>query len=231
MYPVLLEVGGFKIRSYGVLVTLGFLVSYWLTYLDGKRKGYDKKLLSNLPFFIMIAGILGARLLYVIINLPLFIEDPFRVVEIWKGGLVYYGGLISGTLFGLWYLWRHKLNPWGFCDLAAPYIALGYAIGRIGCFLRGCCYGISIPIQIYSSIALLIIFVILMRIKAHKEFDGEVFSWYIILYSMGRFFLEFFRADPRGHIILDYISTSQAISLIGIPLGVFLMMKLREVKD
>lgn len=230
MYPVLLNIGWLKIRSYGVILGVAFLLTYWLTYRDGIRKGYDKKILENLLFFIIVSGILGARILYVLTNLPFYIDEPYSVIRIWEGGLVYYGGLLAGAIFGFWYLHHHRLNPWGFADLIAPYISVGYAIGRIGCLMNGCCYGLTrIPIQIYSSIISLILFLILLRMKRKREFEGEVFFWYLTLYSAARFIIEFFRADPRGHIL--FLSISQVLSLIGIPFATFMMVRLKDARS
>lgn len=228
MHPVLLRIGGLEIRSYGVMVATAFLLSYWLTIREAKGKDYDERMLSNLLFLIIVSGIIGARLFYVTVNLPFYIDDPLGVIKIWEGGLVYYGGLLFSVISGYLYLQYHRVSVWRFADLTAPYLALGYGVGRIGCLLNGCCYGsTTIPIQIYSSITSFLIFLILLMIKRKKEFDGQVFFWYITLYSMARFVIEFFRTDPRGFVILDYLSTSQALGLVGILLSAFMMVKLK----
>ena len=141
------------------------------------------------------------------------------------GGLCWYGSVIAGIISGIIYLRKKKVAIFKTVDLIAPYVALAQAIGRIGCLLNGCCYGrvsqwglyfkihnsVLIPAQLYSSMALILIFIFLrtLQTKPHKE--GQVFFCYLLLYSIKRFFLEFFRADNQ--IILFNLTLFQIISL------------------
>ena len=175
MYPILLKFGFIQIYSYGLMVASAFLVS---TFLLSRRvfpqgQGEGKDFFWNLSSWILFWGIIGGRMSYIILNLRFFLENPREIFAFWHGGLVWYGGLLGGILSGALYLKLHKKASLNFLDLLAPYVALGQSIGRIGCFLNGCCYGrpdYLIPAQLFSSLDLLLIFIILrlLQDKPHR---------------------------------------------------------------
>jgi len=143
MHPVILKlVGPISIRSYGLMLALAFLTAIVLAQRDAKRKGIDPNIVSDVAVWLLISGVLGARLMFVILNPSLFpLSQPLNILKTWQGGLVFYGGIIAAVPVGILVLRRRRVDVWQFADVVAPYIALAHAIGRIGCFLNGCCFG------------------------------------------------------------------------------------------
>jgi len=137
MYPILLKIGDFVLHTYGVLLATGFLLAIFLAYREARRLGIDPNYILDLSFYILIAALLGSRLFHVLGNWPEFAENPIEIVKFWRGGLVFYGGLILSLLTGVWFVRKHRLNFSKMADLTAPSIALGYSLGRLGCFSAG----------------------------------------------------------------------------------------------
>ena len=229
MHPILFKIGPLTIYSYGAMVALGFGLATLLIYARAAKFGLDKDKIIDLVIIILVVGIIGARALYVFLNLPHYMANPMEVPNLSKGGLVWYGGFLSALFAAIWYIRKKRIDFWAVADLMAPYIALAQSFGRIGCFLNGCCYGIEVapgspfavtfpcesisrqPTQIYSSIALFSIFVILMLWQERRHFYGEIFLCYCLLYSFKRFFMEFLRGD-NPHLMLG-LTLSQYISI------------------
>ncbi|MCR4663389.1 MAG: prolipoprotein diacylglyceryl transferase [Endomicrobiaceae bacterium] len=222
MYPELFSIGKITIYTYGVLVALGFFIG--MQYIVKYSKDIiTKQQVYDLLFYIILIGIIGARLFYVILDLPYYKSNPLEIFQVWKGGLVYYGGFISVLLFAFLYCKYKKINIVKLMDVFAPALALGHTFGRIGCFFSGCCYGKNTdcflaisqkhPTQLYEAFGNLIIFFILHNSlkKSHK--DGYIFVLYMLLYSILRFFVEFFRGDDRGMFLFG-LSPAQNISII-----------------
>lgn len=252
MYPVLLEFGFFKIFSYGLLVAIGFLAAILLASSRAEKEGIEPQKIFDLCFYIMIFALLGARLLYVIVEYKYFLTAPLEIFKFWKGGLVFYGGLILGVTVALWYLKRHRMPVWKTSDLLAPSIALGQGIGRWGCFFAGCCYGVKTdvpwaisfadprslaplgiplhPTQVYLSLNALIIATFLIWLSKRKKFDGQIIWSYGILYSIGRFAIEYLRGDDRGFAIDQFLSTSQFVGVFVFILSLFMLLTLRRKK-
>jgi len=250
MHPVLLEFGFFKIFTYGLLVASGFFVAIMYASMRGEAEGLDRQKVFDLCFYIMIAAIVGARLLYVIVEYRYFSEAPLEIFKFWKGGLVFYGGLILAVIVSIIYMRHHSMPVWKVADILAPSLAIGQAIGRWGCFFAGCCYGIKTdvpwaitftdprslaplgiplhPTQIYSSLNALLIFTILVWVGKRKSFDGQVFWTYGALYSIGRFIIEFFRGDDRGFAVENVLSTSQFLGIFILILSVTMLIVLRR---
>lgn len=242
MHPILFEIpllGGITIYSYGVLVASGFVAGIIWVVHESKRLGYNPANALDLVFYIIIAAILGSRLLFLIVNDPSrLLHEPWSLFMVWEGGLVFFGGLLGSVAVALIYLRRKKLPLLEYVDMFSPAIAIGHMFGRLGCLMAGCCFGrptfeswysITFPVdphsfapggvpryptQIIESIGNLIIFLILVFYRKHKLASGTVFGLYLILYSILRFFVELLRGDPdRGYIIQDYLSTSQGVSI------------------
>ena len=248
MYPILIEFGFFKIFTYGLLVATGFLVAILLASSRAEKEGLDSQKVLDLCFYVMVSALLGARLLYVIVEYRYFLDSPLEIFKFWKGGLVFYGGLILGVLISLWYLKRNQMPMWKTADLLAPSIALGQSIGRWGCFFAGCCYGkktdvawgntftdprslapleISLhPTQIYLSLNAVFIFIFLMWLSKRKVFDGQILWSYGILYSIGRFLIEYFRGDDRGFPVEQVLSTSQFVGVFVFSFSAFMLLTL-----
>jgi phosphatidylglycerol:prolipoprotein diacylglycerol transferase len=250
MHPVLFEFGFVKIFTYGVLVASGFFFAIMLAAHLGKKQGMDPQKIIDLSFYLLIASLVGARLLYIIVEFDFFRAHPVEVFKFWKGGLVFYGGLILAVIVAIVYMKKHQMPVWAVADIIAPSLALGQSIGRWGCFFAGCCYGrksdvpwaitftdekslapLGIPLhptQIYLSLNALVIFLVLLWLSKRKFFDGQIIWAYGILYSTGRFIIEFFRNDDRGAV--GMFSTSQIIGLIVFAVSVFMLFSLHRGK-
>ncbi len=249
MHPVLLKIGSLTLYTYGLFVGLGFLTAVLVSGKRGKKYNIKPEQMSDLFFIILVSAIAGARILYVMINFSEFSGHLIDVFKIWNGGLVFYGGFIAALITAIIYIKQTGLLMWRTGDIIAPGIALGHAIGRLGCFSAGCCYGkqcalpwavtftdphclapIGVPLQptqLYSVLSNFIIFLILIMIDKKKKFDGMVFWSYIFLYGIFRSFVEIFRGDPRGHFpFLHFLSISQGIGLIMAVLAVYMLFHL-----
>ncbi len=210
MHPILYKCSFFTVYSYGVFVALAFLAASFLLTQEARSKKLDENLIYNFCIFLLIAGIVSARLFYVALNWPDFKSHWLEIVMLQHGGLVWFGGLIGAFLAGLIFLPLKKMPVLGTLDLFAPYVVLGQAIGRIGCFFNGCCYGKEsawgiyfpvhhmtlFPSQLVDSFTLLLIFVVLRALSPLKK-TGMIFAYYLMLAPLQRFFMEFARGDIR----------------------------------
>jgi len=227
MHPLICKVGPFAIYSYGVMLAFAFLVSSYLAKKKAQTVGINPEIIFNLAFIAFIFGIIGGRLLYVIFNFDYYIDNLSEIFKLWHGGLSWFGGLFLGSVAGIVYINRKGLSVYKVLDVIVPFVALGQAIGRIGCFLNGCCYGVLgfIPIQIFSSLLLLIIFIILGFLQERPHKAGEILFLYLILYSIKRFFVEFWRADNK--ILMFGLTYFQ---IIAIAIFFFSVWKLLSLK-
>ncbi len=262
MYPVFFKIpffGGITIYSYGVMVATAFVVAIlWVTY-ESKRLGQNPAQEMDLAFYVILSAIIGSRLLHVAISeRAAFMQDPLMLFKIWRGGLVFYGGLIGALIVSAWYIRRHRMPLMLTLDIFAPAIAIGHAIGRIGCFLAGCCHGrvagheawytlvfpmdahsfapagvALYPTQLMEVLGETLIFLILFTLRRYKRFDGQVFAVYAMLYAILRSTIEVFRGDvERGFVIEPWISTSQFVSIFVflIGLGIYLRLSSKQKK-
>lgn len=144
---------GLMLPTYGVAISTGFALGLYLTYRDVKRSptGFAPVQIIDLAFVVMVAGLAGARLLYMLSEVDVFVDlcsqggDCFAALRFWEGGLVFYGGAIGGLLGGAWWCHRHDVDFFGAADASMPYFALGHALGRLGCIAVGCCFGRECP--------------------------------------------------------------------------------------
>ncbi|HEY5649316.1 MAG TPA: prolipoprotein diacylglyceryl transferase [Nitrospiria bacterium] len=221
MDPVLIEFGPIVIRYYGLMYLLAAVTAGWLLGKEARRK--DIPLSDddrwNLVMTCMLCGILGGRIYYVVFNWDVYGKDLLEIPAIWHGGLAIHGGLIGGSLGGLWFVRRHRLPFWKLADSVAPGIILGQAFGRIGNFMNGDAHGVPTnmpwgvvfppgsiahyefgpvpthPVMLYELGLNVLIFAFLWSIRKTPRGDGFIFLLYLILYSIDRFFVSFFRAD------------------------------------
>ncbi|MDY6853471.1 MAG: prolipoprotein diacylglyceryl transferase [Thermodesulfobacteriota bacterium] len=248
MYPILLQIGNFKIHTYGILVAFAFLVGIFLAAKEAKRTGEDPEKILDITFYLILGAIIGSRILYIILHYPYFLENPLEMIKIWKGGLVFYGGFLLALSVVIWYIRKNQLNFWKILDILAPSIAIGQGIGRLGCFFAGCCFGKETtlpwavtfshheslarlgvplhPVQLYASINAFSIFIILTIAKRYKKFDGFILWLYVLLYATTRTILEIFRGDERGLIFYHSITSSQFIAIILGMISVFMLFYL-----
>lgn len=251
MYPLLLKIGPLTLHTYGVLIALGFIIGIVLAVRLGEKEGIVKEKILDMGFYALIAAIVGSRLLFVLIKYEYFIENPIDIFKLWEGGLVFYGGLFLAVLALLFYFKKNALPTWKTLDVFAPSLAIGHAVGRIGCFSAGCCHGkptdlpwgvtfndpnsLAItgiplhPTQLYESVAEVGIFIYLMLLRKHKSFDGQIALTYVLLYSIARFIIEFFRGDnrARGFIYNDF-SIAQGLSVVLFLAAIIFMLLLRS---
>lgn len=142
MLPILFKIGPLPIHAYGLMIAIGFLTALYFIQRECKRANIDPEVIGNAAFWSLLLGIAGTRVLHIIM-FPQFYSwsNPIGWFAIWEGGLVFQGGPPPVLIFLFFYFRHHKINFWKVADIAAPYLALGHGIGRIGCFLNGCCYG------------------------------------------------------------------------------------------
>ncbi len=228
MHPILFKIGPLTIHSYGFFMALGVALGILFLYRQAKRQNLDAGRLIDAAFYIMIASLVGAKLILFLGNLTYYLNHPKELLWIARSGGVFQGGLAFGVLFALWYFRKYKLPTWTIADIVGPALALGHGFGRIGCFLAGCCYGRTCalpwaanfqdeyahsltgvpihqdlhPVQIYEAILNFVNAFILYRILRKKTYEGQVFVFYILNYSVIRFVTEFFRGDHSASGIL-----------------------------
>jgi len=219
----LFHIGGISIHLFGLTIALGILVGLKVMLTEGKRKGLDKYPLLDLGLYTVIAGIIGARINYIIaFNLSYYLEHPLRIFMIQQGGLSIQGGLIAGAAFAFWYMRKHRIPLWKTADTFAPGIIMGQAIGRIGCDVfgvpmeRAWPWGIEFmgnivhPVQIYEVILNFALFLVLWHKRKAVEYEGQLFIYYIIGFSLNRFIVEFFRTNP---LVFGQISIAHLYSV------------------
>jgi phosphatidylglycerol---prolipoprotein diacylglyceryl transferase len=248
MHPILFTFGSFSLYTYGLFLALGFMAAVWFSKRNARFYDIKPDDISDLFFVVMVCGILGARLLYVLINIEEFQSNLLDIVKIWKGGLVFFGGFIGGVAGSVVLIRMKKLSFFKTADSISPGVALGHAIGRLGCFFAGCCYGRQCdlpfavkfthpdslaplhmflhPTQIYMAASNLALFFVLVWIQKHKRFHGMVFLSYVMIYSVFRFIIEFFRGDFRGDFFFDFFSMSQGIGVVVFFIALAVMVKL-----
>jgi phosphatidylglycerol---prolipoprotein diacylglyceryl transferase len=258
MHPRLLVTPFFTVHTFGLLLALAYLAAFWWLMREGRRNGLDVDALSSLGFWAIAGAIVGAKALMIVRDLPAYVAAPS---ELFSPSMLtsagdFYGGFIGALIASAFYFRRHPQLPfWRTADVCGPAIALGQAIGRIGCLMAGDDYGrpaqlpwavtftdpdaASIggaplgvplhPVQLYESIVCAVLFVILVRLSRRKRFDGEVILAYTALYAIARFVLEFFRGDAdRGFVFGGLLSTSQFIAATLGPAAVALWLVRRR---
>ncbi len=254
MLPKLIDTGGFFLPTYGVLVAIAFLVAIWLTGKLSAKVGLKSESVTNLAIYCALAGMAGAKLLMFLFDWRIYLLNPreiFTVATLQAAG-VYQGGLVLAILFAFVYMRRHGLPGLVTADVFAPGLALGHAIGRLGCLMAGCCWGAEChrpwaitftnpeahaltgvplgvplhPAQIYEAALEFLIFGFLYRRFHSPHREGEVIGWYLALYSVVRFVVEFFRNHEQE--LLAGLSLTQWISLGTLVAGVFLLFRPRR---
>lgn len=245
MYNDLLTIGPLTIHGYGLMTAIGIIAAYFSAEYRAKKKGLQPERIFGLVVCCVVLGYLCSKLLYIITILPDLIANPDIFLSSLADGWVVYGGILGGILGGWLYCRFRKLPVWNFFDVGMASVALAQGFGRIGCFLAGCCYGAEtqgafavtftdsdfapngiplIPTQLISSaLDFLLFFFLILYDRKLKKREGEVTAWYLILYSAGRFILEFWRGDiNRGFV--GALSTSQFMSIFTFLAGVVLLI-------
>jgi phosphatidylglycerol:prolipoprotein diacylglycerol transferase len=235
------HVDSLTLHSYGVLLALAFLAGLWVAGRQARQAGLDAGRVTDLAVYVLIAGLVGAKALLVIVEWRYYVDHPREILWVFQSGGVFYGGLLAAFPVAWWYVRRHRLDGWKTADVLAPGVAIGQAVGRLGCFAAGCCHGrpthvawavtfrdlyaartvgtpLDVPLhptQLYESAATALIFAALLWLAPRKRFDGQVVTTYVVLYSVARFTIEFFRGDSsRGFVFGGLLSTSQLIAIV-----------------
>lgn len=209
MFPFLFEIGNFKLHSYGVLVLIGFLAGLWVARLRAPRFGIDPKQLTDSAFWALLWGVLGARVFYIAQSLPHYLENTDELFQLQFQGLTSFGGVVGGFLYFLWFAKRRKVSTRALFDTLAPGLLIGFAVGRVGCFLNGCCYGGACeawycipvqgqhlrfhPAQLYDSVFNLVGLGLLLAWEKRGLFLGQVTGLAVAFNGLSRFVYEFWR--------------------------------------
>lgn len=248
MYNDLFSIGSFTVHGYGVMIAIGILTALFIGERRAKNRGLNPDEIYYMTFLCAITGFAGAKILYCIVELKDFLENPGKLLS--QNGFVVYGGIIAGTLAA--YIWCkvRRLTFVDYFDVVLPSVAVAQGFGRIGCFLAGCCYGREtdawygitfthsdfapnnvklIPTQLISSVGMFAIAAILIYYARQPRRQGRVGALYLVLYSIGRFLVEFLRNDHRGAI--GNLSTSQFISLFILVIGIVIFVKAKPRKQ
>jgi phosphatidylglycerol:prolipoprotein diacylglycerol transferase len=242
VFPQLFHLGKFFLPTYGFLVSMGVLIGLRISVRNSERLGIDGDKAWNLGILVVLCGIVGAKVLYVVNEWSYYSAHPSEIFSIntLQAGGVFSGGLLAAFLAAAWYVWRHHMPALGTCDAFAPGLALGHSIGRIGCFAAGCCYGkethhwwgvtfhnplansitgtpLGVPLeptQLFESAVELANFFFLMWLLKHRKFDGQVIGAFMFIYGIARFFLEYLRDDPgRGSVFGGAMTGTQLIAI------------------
>lgn len=247
-----ITIGPITIHGYGVMIAIGVILAYVVGEYRAKKRQMNHEVIIDIAIWSVLGGFLGAKVLYLITQWKEIMESPELILTTLASGFVVYGGIIGGILSGYFYIKSKKMNFLSYFDLIMPSVALAQGFGRIGCFFAGCCYGsvtesaigmvyytseyaptgVSlVPTQLISSGLNFVHFFILIWFAKRNKVDGRVAGLYLVLYSIGRFILEFFRGDlERGSV--GSLSTSQFISLFLVLVGfVFLFRKSKETEN
>lgn len=256
MFPRLLELGPLTIYTYGLLLAAAYLTGLKVATVRASRRGIDSARVLDLGIWIIIAAIVGAKLLLLAVDFQYFREHPAEIFSLVRSGGVFFGGILVAVPVAIWYVRRHNLPLWPLGDAIAPGIALAHAVGRLGCFFGGCCYGrpttmpwgvtfhdafahdwvgtplnVALhPTQLYeAALELIIMGVLLLSERKGRPFPGRTFWLYGLLYSVARFCVEYFRGDQRGSLL--GLSTSQFISVVLVPVSLVFLVRLARASS
>lgn len=240
MHPVLFEFGPFQIRFYGLMYAIGIMCALYLIRREVPRKhvAWSDDEIINFVMLSVICGIIGARLYYVGFSWRHYQADLSEIVKVWHGGLAIHGGIIGGTLGVWWFVRRHRAAFWKMADIAALPLILAQALGRFGNFMNGDAHGTRTslpwgvifppgsiagrefpnepihPVMLYEMALNAGIFLGLWKLRTRPSQDGFLFCLYLILYSVGRFAVSWFRADNLGEHLIGPLSAPHVISLV-----------------
>jgi phosphatidylglycerol---prolipoprotein diacylglyceryl transferase len=251
MHPILFEIGGFPVYTYGLLLAAAYLLGLQFALVRAKARGLNPNRVMDLGIWIIVSALVGAKAMLLIVERDRFGWSINDLMNLFRSAGVFYGGLIAAVAVALFYLWRHRMPVWTVTDVFAPGIALGHVIGRLGCLFAGCCFGratsmpwgitfdnefarqnvgtpLNVPLhptQLYEAGAEFIILMFLLATERKgRAYPGRTFWLYMLLYAVSRFIIEFYRGDERGAV--GMFSTSQFISIVLAPLAVGMLVYL-----
>jgi len=235
MYPILIEIGMIKIYSYGFMLALSFFVGILAGAARARKRGVAPSLVYDLSIILIIGAIVGSRGLYIITHLDNY-HGIIDMIALWKGGAVYYGGLLLAIAGAITYLKIKNISFLKVADILSPSIGIGIFFTRIGCFLSGCCFGhptsncmgvvfphnspagyqypdIHIhPTQLYSSAYGIIIFILLILVEKMRFAEGSIFGFMFVFYGIARFIVDYFRYYEESAMV-GMFTFNQLISI------------------
>lgn len=253
MHPVLFKIGSFTIYTYGFCIALGALLGFLYMYWQGKKQyslTFDQS--NNLFILLVLAGVVGGKFFMIFEDPSLYLSQPKKLFS--GSGFVFYGSLLTTIPVMLWYFKKIKVPVLGMLDVMAVVTCIVHGFGRIGCFMAGCCYGLPTdsflsvvfsnpacqveplhtplyPTQLFEATFIFFILIGLLILKKKKQFDGQLFLIYLMVYAIGRGVLEIFRGDiERGFLIENILSNSQFISLLVISVALYFYIRLNRTK-
>lgn len=254
MNRVAFNIFGFNVYYYSLCILLGVIVAYILITREGKKQGLPKEFISDLIFYTLIIGILGARVYYCVFNLDYYLANPSEILKIYNGGLAIHGGVIAGLIFVYFYTKKKNVSFIRILDIVAPAVIIAQSFGRWGNFFNQEAYGgittyqnlknmhipefiingmhiegkYYYPTFFFESIWCLIGFIILMIARKNKNLrKGFQIGFYFIWYGIGRFFIEALRTDS---LMFFGLKIAQIVSLIGIIIGIIIIVTNRNKK-
>lgn len=254
MNRVAFNIFGFNVYYYSLCILLGVIVAYILITREGKKQGLSKEFISDLIFYTLIIGILGARVYYCVFNLDYYLANPSEILKIYNGGLAIHGGVIAGLIFVYFYTKKKNVSFIKILDIVAPAVIIAQSFGRWGNFFNQEAHGgittyqnlknmhipefiingmhiegkYYYPTFFFESIWCLIGFIILMIARKNKNLrKGFQIGFYFIWYGIGRFFIEAFRTDS---LMFFGLKIAQIVSLIGIIIGIIIIVTNRNKK-
>jgi phosphatidylglycerol:prolipoprotein diacylglycerol transferase len=240
MHPILIDFGFFQLPSYGVLLATAVIVALWTLRLRADRAGMDGTQLVDFGLWLVIWALVGAKLLLVLVELPRYLRHPAAILGTIRAGGVFLGGFVAAIVAAVVLLRRYRLQALPSFDVLSPSLALGHAIGRMGCLLAGCCWGAACdlpwaitytdpiaaqnlgtplhqplhPFPVYSALFNVALYLGLAALSKRGLAPGRVFATYLMCYGVGRFLLEWTRGDAaRGFVFGGALSVSQLISI------------------
>ncbi len=238
MHPIIFELGPIKLYSFGLMVVLGFIAGSYLSANLARKRGLPGEAFLDAAVVILFSSILGARLLFVLLNWETFSRDVSHIGAIWQGGMSFHGGAAAGIISGSLYMRWRRIPILAMADAAGPGLALGYAIGRVGCFLNGCCYGVPTdlpwgmpfregqvglhyhPTQLYALGINLVLAALLARAYLRPHRNGQILALYLGGYSVYRFAIEALRKGVTADVFAFGLTEAQAFSFLVIGLSV-----------
>lgn len=246
MYPIVFKIGGFTVYSYGLMIAIGAIAGVAYLAIRGKKElGVTFDQANTLFLSIFVAAVVGGKVFLFFESPSEYLADPGRLFK--GNGFVFYGSFLFAVPAMLWFFRKHKLDPYRMLDIMAITTCLVHMLGRLGCFLAGCCYGVPTdsflgvvfthpacsaepkgvplhPTQLYEAGYIFIVMIVLLFLRERRKFYGQLFLLYLAFYAVGRMIIEMFRGDEVRGYVLDFISHSQLVAL-GILIVVALVYK------
>ncbi|MGV8122968.1 MAG: prolipoprotein diacylglyceryl transferase [Candidatus Xenobiia bacterium LiM19] len=241
MHRVLFTVFNFPVYTYGVMLVTGFMAGILFTIKRNRSKSISTDNIMDFSLYLLLGGIVGARLVYVLLHFSEYIGSPLSIINLREGGLSWHGALLGGLIAFILIARKRRIKFGELVDLCSPGIMLGLAVGRLGCFMNGCCLGDPTtlpwgvvfpeagplkrhPTQIYELILDIAVVIFLLYREKNKKFDGEIGLLMLSAYSLVRFFVEFFRYSPPR---IAGLSIAQYLSLLVAVVTVIFVVRLR----